>query len=105
MSPERLYDRQWARGLLEQGLAALRAEYVADGKGELFDHLKGSLTGAGETYVAIAGALGMTEGAVKAAAHRLRQRYRDRLRQEVALTLDVGEDVDDEIRQLFNSLA
>jgi RNA polymerase sigma-70 factor (ECF subfamily) len=105
MTPERLYHRQWALSLLGQVLAGLRAEYVAAGKADLFDALKGSLAGAGESYAAIGERLGVTEGAVKIAAHRLRQRYRERLRQEVAQTLDAGEDPDDEIRQLFDCLA
>jgi RNA polymerase sigma factor (sigma-70 family) len=105
-TPERLFERQWALALLEQVLIALRAEFVADGKETLFERLKGSLTG--ETaiaYAELAGVLDMSEGAVKVAAHRLRKRYRELLRREVAQTVADPEEVDDEIRRLFEALA
>jgi RNA polymerase sigma-70 factor (ECF subfamily) len=71
----------------------------------LFDRLKGCLTGSAPPYAEVAEALGMTEGAVKVAAHRLRQRYAERLRAEVAQTLDDEAAVEDEIRDLFAALA
>src|SRR5205807_2392845 len=79
-TPERLFERQWALTLLEQVLAALRSEFVADGKETLFDALKECLTGEpGVSYALLGGQLGISEGAVKVAAHRLRGRYRDLL--------------------------
>jgi RNA polymerase sigma factor (sigma-70 family) len=103
---ERLFERQWALTLLEQVLAALRAEYVADAKEELFDRLKVYLTGeTAASYAALAPALGMSEGAIKVAVHRLRERYRALLRWEVAQTVADSAEVDDEIRRLFDALA
>jgi len=104
-TPERLFERQWALTLLDQVLAALRAEYVADDKKMLFDRLKVYLTGeTNVTHAEIAPQLDMSEGAVKVAAHRLRKRYRELLRREVAQTVADPSEVDDEIRRLFEAL-
>ena len=104
-TPERLFERQWALTLLGQVLANLRAEFVADDKEAQFDSLKVYLTGeATASNAALAEGLGMSEGAVKVAAHRLRQRYRALLRHEVAQTVADPAEVDDEIRRLFESL-
>jgi RNA polymerase sigma factor (sigma-70 family) len=104
-TPEADFERRWAVTLLDQSLKALRAEYVASGKEKLFDVLKGTLTGDGAAYRELGGKLGLTEGAVKVAVHRLRQRYRDTLRAVIAETVDTPADVDDEIRDLFAALA
>jgi RNA polymerase sigma-70 factor (ECF subfamily) len=104
-TPERAFDRQWALGLLDRALGELRAEYADSGRATLFDALKDSLAGGAEVpYADLARELGMTEGAVKVAVHRLRQRYRDRLRGLIADTVEKPEDVDDEIRDLFAAL-
>ena len=105
-TPERLYERHWALTLLDQVLAQLRQEFQAAGKGKLFEQLKGFLVGdsATATHADAAGKLGMSEGAVKVAAHRLRKRYRELLRQEVAQTVADDNEVEDEIRALFRSL-
>jgi RNA polymerase sigma-70 factor (ECF subfamily) len=107
LTPERLFERRWALALLDQVLADLRTEYAAVGKGALFDRLKAHLGGAADSapYESVAAELGMTAGAVKVAAHRLRQRYRDRLRDAIARTLDDPAAVDDEIRHLFAVLS
>ena len=99
-TPEQLFDRGWAVAQLEQVLERMRAE--GDG-GERFEILRGFLTGEGEDirYKDVAEQLGMTEGAVKVAVHRLRQRFGKMLRDEVARTLNDPADVDDEIRHLF----
>jgi RNA polymerase sigma-70 factor (ECF subfamily) len=105
-TPERLFERRWALTLLERVLQRLQQDYEDSGKGNLFERLKGQL--AGETvgsYAEAAAELGLTEGAVKVAAHRLRQRYRDLLRDEIAQTLDDPAAVDDEIHALFTALA
>jgi RNA polymerase sigma-70 factor (ECF subfamily) len=105
-TPERLFERQWALTLLEQVLAKLRAEFAKAGKEKHFEHLKAHLTGeAAASYADAAGELNMSEGAVKVAVHRLRGRYRELLRGEVAQTVANPEDVDDEIRRLFEALA
>ena len=105
-TPERLYERQWALGLLEQVMTRLRGEFAKAGKEGVFDGLKSTLSGAQpDTSLAeIAQALGITANAAKVAAHRLRKRYRELLRAEVAQTLADPVEVDDEIRQLFAAL-
>jgi RNA polymerase sigma factor (sigma-70 family) len=105
LTPERVFERQWALTLLEQVLAQLQAEMTANGKAALFDAMKAHLTGAQTTgYAATAARLGMTEGAVKVAAHRLRRRYRELLREEIAQTVPSPDEIEDEIRHLFNCL-
>jgi RNA polymerase sigma factor (sigma-70 family) len=103
-TPERLFDRRWALDLLDRALTELRAEYEESGRGKLFEALKGTLTGGTEAYAELAQSLDLTEGAVKVAVHRLRQRYRDRLRAAIAETVEKPEDVDDEVRDLFAAL-
>ena len=85
----------------------LRAEYVEEGKRELFDRLVPCLAGDVEAqpYAEIAGGLEMSEGAVKAAAHRLRRRFRVQLRSEIAQTVADAKDVEDELQALFQALA
>ena len=103
---ERLYDRQWTLLLLEQIFARLRARYEGQGKGRLFEQLKPFLTGdpAGTPYTAAGAALGMTEGAVKVAVHRLRKAYRELLQGAVAATVADPSDVRAEIMELFRCL-
>lgn len=105
-TPDRLYERDWAIAVLERVLAGLRQDYAGAGKGRLFDALKETIAGGEKAlHESRAEALGMTAGALKVAAHRLRERYRQALRDEIASTLADGEDVDDEIRALFATLA
>lgn len=103
LTPERLYEQQWAITLLARVLDQLQAECAAKGKQSQFERLKGFLSGPSRTkpYATAAAELGMTEAAVKVAAHRLRTRYRELLRSEIAQTLQSPDDVDDEIRNLF----
>ncbi len=102
-TPERLYERQWAVTLLERVLAALCSEFESKGKRAQFEVLKVHLTGrnAAESYAQAAAQLGMSEGAVKVAVHRLRSRYRAVLRAEIGETVSGPEEVEDEIRRLF----
>jgi RNA polymerase sigma factor (sigma-70 family) len=104
MTPERHFERQWALTLLDQVLATLRAEYLADGKADLFEELKTVLGGPIGTYAEMAARLGRTEGAIKVAVHRMRQRYRELMRAQIAQTVNDGE-VDDELRQLLAALS
>ena len=105
LTPERAFERRWALTLLEHVLSTLRNECAQEGKAALFEKLKGMLTGEdAEAYAGIGAELGMTAGAVRVAAHRLRRRYRDLLRAEIAQTVEHPEDVDDEIRFLFSAL-
>lgn len=105
-TPERTFERQWALTLLARTLDVLRREAEAGGKLPVFDCLKMYLTGArGDfSYAQAADALAMTEDAVKQAVSRLRRRYREQLRREIAHTIGDAEDVDDEIRALFAAL-
>lgn len=104
---EKIFERRWALTLLEQVLRRLREEYVRDGKQKLFEQLKPTLTEASRAvaYAEIARRLDTTEGAVKVAVHRLRQRYREILRAEIAETVASPEAVEDELRNLFAALA
>jgi RNA polymerase sigma-70 factor (ECF subfamily) len=104
---EKIFERRWALTLLEQVLRRLRAEYVRDGKENLFEQLKPTLTEVSRSvrYAEIAARLGTSEGAVKVAVHRLRQRYREVLRAEIADTVASPGEVEDEIRNLFAALA
>jgi RNA polymerase sigma factor (sigma-70 family) len=105
LTPERIFEQQWALTLLEQVLAQLQADMTADGKAALFDALKGHLTGGRAAgYAATAASLGTTEGAVKVAAHRLRRRYRELLREEIAQTVASPDEIEEEIRYLFTCL-
>jgi RNA polymerase sigma-70 factor (ECF subfamily) len=105
-TPEKIFERRWALTLLDQVLVRLRAEFEGADKGRLFDGLKSFLlkekTAGG--YTQAAQQLGMTEGAVKVAVHRLRQRYRELLREEIGRTVHDPEHIDDEIRSLFHAL-
>lgn len=104
-TPERLFDRQWALGVLDRAVSELRAEYAESGRAKLFDALKECLAGGSDaSYAELAEQLGITEGAVKVAVHRLRQRYKDRIRAAIADTVATPEEVDDELRDLFAAL-
>jgi RNA polymerase sigma factor (sigma-70 family) len=102
-TPETVYERRWALALLEQALVRLRQEMANTGKEKLFECLKGALEGEGpqESYARIAGELGLSEQAVKVTAYRLRRRYQELLRAEIAQTVASPEEVEDELRDLF----
>jgi RNA polymerase sigma-70 factor (ECF subfamily) len=102
LTPEQHFDRTWALEVLEKALALLQSEYAARGQAELFAALSATLTAgeASESYAAIAARLGSSEGAIKVAAHRLRERYRETLRAEVAGTLADPSLVDEELAAL-----
>ena len=103
-NPEAGFDRVWALETTARAMAALRAEWKARGREELFEALRRGLSGEGDTHAETATRFGMTEGAVKVAAHRLRQRYQTLLRAEVAETLRDPADIDDEMRHLVDAL-
>ena len=102
LSADRLYERHWALAVLEQVLGRLESEYQGAGNAALFDQLKEFLVGerGRPTQAEIATELGMTENAVKQAFHRLRQRYRVLLREEIAHTVAQPGDVEGELRHL-----
>lgn len=105
-TPERLFEAEWARALLERVLQLLAAEYAEKGKGELFQRLQvglgGELGEAGRAALALE--LGTSSGALKVALHRLRRRYRELLRHEIAQTLTDPAEAEDELRALFAAL-
>jgi RNA polymerase sigma-70 factor (ECF subfamily) len=98
------FDRKWAEETIARALDRLREEMEAKGKGDLFTNLKGSLTGDESDRTGIAARLGMSVGAVKVAVHRLRKRYRELLRAEIADTVDDPADIDLEMRDLVAAL-
>jgi DNA-directed RNA polymerase specialized sigma24 family protein len=105
MSPERIFERRWAEAVLARTLTRLQDEF--DGaKVKRFEHLKRFLTEAkgAESYAEAARGLGLTEPAVKSAIHRLRQRFRELLREEIAQTVATAAEVDLEIRHLLQVL-
>jgi RNA polymerase sigma-70 factor (ECF subfamily) len=102
LTPDRLFEKRWAATLLELVMTRLRDECQAEGKGQLFDALTPHLWGEHEepTYREIAARFGLTESAVGVTVHRLRARYRELLRAEVARTVTAPADVDEELRHL-----
>lgn len=106
-APDVAFDRQWATALLNEVLDRLEAEYRRDGKAALFETLKQTLAGPRESqpYADVAARLGMNEGAVKTAVHRLRRRYRELLQAEIANTLNSSDDVKEELNYLFKVVA
>ena len=107
LSPEQLYERRWAATLLTGTLARLRRDFLAGDRVELFDLLEPHLWGddTSSPYAQVATALAMTEVAVKGTMHRLRKRYRELLRDEIAQTVGSDEEVDDELQHLRRVLA
>jgi len=105
-TPERVFERRWALTVLDKVLADLRAEFVASGKSRFFAALLPYVVGGSPlpSYRESGETLGMTEGAVKVAVHRMRRRYRDLLRAAVAATVRNESEVDEELRHLIDSL-
>ena len=106
-TPEKAFDRRWAMLLLGRVLNQLQAEFAAGERDQLFEELKSCLTGEDndDSYAEIGRRLEMTEGSVKVTVHRLRQRYRELLKQEIAMTVDGPEAVEEEIRHLIAALS
>jgi RNA polymerase sigma factor (sigma-70 family) len=107
LTPEKLFERRWATALLGQVLARLKQEHLNAGKAALFTQLEPALTREVPAgwYAASAAHLAMTEGAIKVALHRMRRRFGELLRSEVAHTVSTPEEVDEEIRCLFAAVA
>ncbi len=106
LSPEKLFERSWALTVLDRTMARLQAEAVSTNKQKLFECLKSYLTAdeGSAPYSDVADDLDMTEGAVRIAVHRLRRRYRELLRDEIAQTVTSDDQIDEEIRDLFTAL-
>jgi len=106
-TPEQAFEYRWALTLLDEVVRQLRAEYQRRGPAELFNALKPCLVGerSAQPYAQLASTLGMEAGAIKVAVHRLRQRYRELLRAEIANTVAAPGEVEAEMRHLFQVLA
>jgi RNA polymerase sigma-70 factor (ECF subfamily) len=105
VTPEVLFDKQWALTVLERVMGRLRAEYATVGKAALFEDLKTFLAAKKATpHADLATKHGITAGAIGVTIHRLRQRYAELLREEIAATLKDPSEIDDEIRHLIAAL-
>jgi RNA polymerase sigma factor (sigma-70 family) len=106
LSPERLFERSWALTILDRALTRLKAESDRAHKQRLFEQLKVYLSGEADTvpYHSMAERLEMTDTAVRVAVHRLRNRYRELLREEIAHTVASEDQVDEELHALFSAL-
>jgi RNA polymerase sigma factor (sigma-70 family) len=107
VTPEKLFERSWAFTLLEQALGRLKEEYTSAGHAELFAKLEPELARevAPGWHCAMAAQMSMSEGAVKVALHRLRRRFGELLRSEIAHTVCGPEEVDEEVRNLFAAIS
>lgn len=104
-SPERAFERRWAHTMVERVLERLGEEMEESGQGDRFARLRSCLSGDEDrTYRQIGDEIGLSESAVKVAVHRMRRRFGDILREEVAATVRGPEDVEGEIRYLFEVL-
>jgi RNA polymerase sigma-70 factor (ECF subfamily) len=106
-TPDKIFEKQWALALLNEVLNRLEDECRREGNDKLFAALRQTLMGPRESqpYADLAARLGMSEGAIKVAMHRLRKRYRELVLAEIANTLDRPQDAEDEMRHLFAALA
>jgi RNA polymerase sigma-70 factor (ECF subfamily) len=102
-SPDEMYERRWALDLLARVLECLRLEAIQAGKAAVFDQLQGCLLGdrPDETYAEIGARFALSEAVVKVTVHRLRQRYRELLREEIAHTVADPGEIEEELRYLF----
>jgi len=108
LTPERIFERQWALTVIEQAMTRLRERYARSGKENHFDEMKIFLSGEKRpvpyAYAEIAERLGLTGLAVKVAVHRLRKRFRDALREEIVQTVASSEEIDAELQALYAAL-
>ncbi|MBI4662327.1 MAG: sigma-70 family RNA polymerase sigma factor [Verrucomicrobia bacterium] len=106
LTPDKIFERRWALTLLEQAMARLREEFTLAGKSEFFDQLKVFMAAekGPVTYAGAAAKLSTTEAAVKMSVQRMRRRYRELLRAEIAHTVARTEEIDEELRHLAEAL-
>jgi len=107
LSPEQIYEKRWAATLLERVLARLRDESIDAARRELFDQLKPHLWGEDEAtpYAQLATRFNLTVSAIKVTVHRLRRRYREVLREEIAQTVADAAEIDGEIQYLIRVMS
>ena len=107
MTPERQYEWNWALALLDRVMARLREEYTSAGRADLFDKLQPHLSGGSSRpgYAGLGEALGMSESGVAVVVHRMRRRYGELLREEIASTVSDPGEVEDEVRYLIRVIS
>ena len=107
LSPEKIFDRGWARTVLAEAIARLAAEFAAEGKAEVFEVLKAFQPGEQKelSYQDAAARLGITESATKSMIHRLRQRHRELVREQIAHTVSTAAEIDAELRHLISVIS
>jgi len=107
LSPEKLFERRWAQSILEQALKRLGAEFGAENRSETYAVLKAFEPGEQLTlsYAEAASRLGISESAVKSKVHRLRQRHRELVRDEIEQTMGTAAEMDEELRHLLAVLS
>jgi RNA polymerase sigma factor (sigma-70 family) len=107
LSPEQFFEKQWASTLLGRVLSRLREEFLAARKAQLFEELKVFLTGdkSASSYAELAVKLSMTEAALKMAVSRMRHRYGELLREEIAQTVSRPEEIRGELQALYAALS
>ena len=107
MTPERIYERHWALTLLDRAMSRLGDEFVSAGKADEFEQLKGFLTAerGAIAHAEVAPKLGLSEGALRVAVHRLRRRFRELFREEIANTVASPGEIEEEVRHLMAVLS
>jgi RNA polymerase sigma-70 factor (ECF subfamily) len=106
LTPDQVFERRWAQAVLQTALSRLREEYTARGQAALFKLLGDHQPGANErSYADLGAELGMTEPAIKSAVHRMRQRHRELLREEIAHTVARPEEIEEELRHFRTLLS
>ena len=105
-TPEKLYERRWALAAIEGAITRVRKKYEDGGKVDLFNRLRPFLTGdEPQSYSELAASVGVTEGSLRVAVHRMRQQFAASLREIIADTVEGPDEVDDELRELMKAVA
>jgi len=107
LTPDKIFEERWASTLFQKALAGLQQEFAAAGHSKQFDRLKGFLSTEAQAgaYTELAASLGMSAGAVAVAVHRLRQRYGELVREEIAHTVSSPTEIEDELRYLIGRMS
>jgi RNA polymerase sigma-70 factor (ECF subfamily) len=107
LTPDEIFDQQWARSIMKAAIRRLEAEYLQRGKQALFEQLKDLQPGehGAQSYAQIAAALGLTEQAIKNARHAFNRRYAELIREEIAQTVLEPADVEAEVQHLMQIFA
>jgi RNA polymerase sigma-70 factor (ECF subfamily) len=104
-TPEKLYERRWALASIESALTRVKKKYDEGKKAELFMRLRPFLTGdEPQSYAELAASVGVSEGSLRVAVHRMRQQFAATLREIIADTVDGPDEVDEELRELMKAV-